>query len=122
MFFAVWQISTLPGPSIMSLAGWASWFEANLCDDAVDACETVPDIALPMCAGKDECRPAILVPLSDGTWAVFGADNGAITVVSLGREDDFPATLRYGGGVQLLKSILTTMDVWTPEPGQIPGS
>lgn len=25
-----------------------------------------------------------------------------------------------GGGVQLLKSILTTMDVWTPEPGRIP--
>ena len=57
----------------------------------------------------------------EGTLAVFAdAETGLVTVVSLGRPDGFPAAARYGGAVQLLKSILTTMDVWTPEPGQIP--
>ena len=44
-----------------------------------------------------------------------------VTIVMVGRPDMYPTVLRYGGSVQLLKSILTTMDVWTPKPGQTPG-
>jgi hypothetical protein len=61
------------------------------------------------------------VPGPDGISAYFvDPETGGVTVVALGRHDDFPATARYGGGLQLVKSILTTMDVWPPEPGQIP--
>ncbi len=37
-----------------------------------------------------------------------------VQVVVVAREDGFPSAARYGGSVELLKSILTTMDVWTP--------
>ena len=90
-------------------------------DDQIDACETVSDVAVPMCVGRVACLPAVLVPLSDSTQAVIAdSETGLVTVLSLARPDSFPAAARYGGSVQLLKSILTTMDVWTPEPGQIP--
>ena len=74
-----------------------------------------------MCVGKTACLPAILVSIRGvckppsqmprPAWSPSSC-SGAVT--------DFPATARYGGGVQLVKSILTTMDVWTPEPGQVP--
>jgi hypothetical protein len=74
-----------------------------------------------MCLGKTACLPAILVPMAAGFVAVFpDAETGLVTVVELGRNDTFSATTRYGGGEHLVESILTTMDVWTPEPGQIP--
>jgi hypothetical protein len=106
---------------ITSREGLAAWAEANFCDEAIDACETVPDVAMPMCAGKVACLPAVLVPLSDSTTAfIADTENGLVTIVSIFRPDGFPGAAQYGGSVQLLKSILTTMDVWTPEPGQIP--
>ena len=118
---AVWQRPAGSGADITSRQGLAAWFEEQLCDDQVDACETVSDIAVPMCVGQAACLPAVLVPFSDSTQAVFAdAETGLVTVVSLARPDGFPAAARYGGAVQLLKSILTTMDVWTPEPGQVP--
>ena len=116
----VWRQPVGTGDDITSREGLAAWFEAHRCDDQVDACETVSDIAVPMCVGHVACLPAVLMPLSDSTQAVF-ADPGSdlITIVSLGRPDDFPAAARYGGAVRLLESILATMDVWPPEPGQI---
>jgi hypothetical protein len=118
--FGVLQVPAGPGVDVASREGLAAWAAANACNDAIDDCETVPDVALPMCLGRAACQPAILVPLSDGTTALFAnSDTGLLTVVSIFREDDFPAAARYGGSVQLLKSILATMDVWTPEPGQI---
>jgi len=117
----VWQRSAGSGADITAPNGLSAWFKANICDDKVDACETVSDVAVPMCLGKVACLPAVLVPLSDSTQAVFAdPKTGRVTVVSLGRPDDFPAAARYGGTVQLLKSILTTMDVWTPGSGQVP--
>ena len=119
----VYQRPAGSGADITSREGLAAWVEANECNDQLEACETVPDLAVPMCVGKTACLPAILVPFAEGTLAVFAdAETGLVTVVSLGRPDGFPAAARYGGAVQLLKSILTTMDVWTPEPGQIPSS
>ena len=117
----VWQQPAGTGADITSREGLAAWAKAHVCDKAVDACKTVPDVAIPMCLGKVACLPALVVPLSDSTTAVFAdAETRLVTVVSLGQPDGFPAAARYGGAVQLIKSILTTMDVWTPEPGQIP--
>ena len=119
--FAVWQQTAGSGDDLESREGLAAWFATNRCDEAVDACETVSDVALPMCLGQLACLPAVLVPLSDSTGAVFAdTEAGLVTIVSLGRPDGFEGAARYGGSVQLLKSILTTMDVYTPEPGQIP--
>jgi hypothetical protein len=115
----VWQMSG-SGADVTSRDGLSAWLAAHTCDDKIDACETVSDVAVPMCLGESACLPAVLVPLSDSTQAAFAdPKTGLVTIVSLGRPDSFPAAARYGGGVQLLKSILTTMDVWPPEPGQI---
>jgi hypothetical protein len=120
---AVRQRAAGPGADSTSREGLAAWFEANQCNEQIDACKTVSDLAVPMCVGKVDCLPAVLVPLSDSTQAVFAdPETDLVTVVSIGRPDDFPAAARYGGAVQLLKSILTQMDVWTPEPGQISAS
>jgi hypothetical protein len=112
---AVRQRAAGTGADIASREGLAAWFEANQCNDEIDACESVSDLAVPMCVGKAACLPAVLMPLSDSTQALFAdPETDLVTVVSLGRPDDFPAAARYGGTVQLLKSILTTMDVWDP--------
>jgi len=108
--FGVWQQPAGSDADITSREGLAAWVATNGMSEA----------GMPMCLGKTACLPAILVPGSDGIAAYFAdAETGFVTIVSLGRHDSFFANARYGGGVQLLKSILTTMDVWTPEPGQI---
>ena len=123
----VWRRPAGSGADITSHNGLAAWVQANQCDDTVNACATVPVVAVPMCAGRTACLPAIVVPLS-GNELDFGnvravvadPESGMVTVLSLGRPDDWQGVAKYGGGVQLLQSILTTMDVWPPEPGQIP--
>jgi hypothetical protein len=120
--FLVWQQPAGSGADVTTHAGLTAWQQANLCDAEVEPCEPAPDAAVPMCFGRADCRPAVIVPSSDGTQAVFAdPGTGLVTIVSLGRPDGFPAAARYGGGIQLLKSILTTLDVWTPEAGQVPG-
>ena len=120
--FSVWRQPAGSGDDITSRQGLAVWLQANeWCDSQSVGCETVPDVAVPMCAGIATCGPAILAPLPEGILAAIAdVETRTVTVVALGRHDDFSATARYGGGVQLLKSILTTLDVWTPAPGQIP--
>ena len=123
MIFSVWQQPAGSGADIATREGLAVWLGANeWCDTQSAGCDTVPEVALPMCAGRAACGPAILAPLPEGiVAAIADVATNTVTVVALGRHDDFPAAARYGGGVQLLKSILTTMDVWTPAPGQVPG-
>ncbi len=117
----VYKMKAGSGADISSQEGLAAWAEADLCDRQATDCETVSDVAEPMCVGRVACGPAVLVSLPDGITAFLAdSETGMVTVVEIGRQDDFPAAARYGGAVQLLKSILTTMDVWTPEPGQIP--
>jgi len=77
-------------------------------------------------AAGGSCRSAILVPAAGQQYAFFvdfpdamlTGDPVDVRVVILARENGFPSAARYGGSVELLKSILTTMDVWTP--GQQP--
>jgi hypothetical protein len=120
----VYQRPAGSGEDITSREGLAAWVQANLCGesdpghDPAQACEYVVE---PMCIGRTACLPAILVSDPGSVVAIIpNAETGLVTIVQLGRGPDFPATAGYGGGVQLVKSILTTMDVWTPEPGQLP--
>ena len=79
-------------------------------------------------AGGASCRGAILVPTAeaqyafvmDWTSAMFTNLPDLIRVVVVAREDSFPSAGRYGGSVELLKAMLTTMDVWGPGLEQRP--
>lgn len=108
------------------LKAWAQDF----CDKVGEtSCEGFAQRAVPMChnAGGDSCRPAILVPTADQqyaffvdwTSAMFTGSPDLVRVVVVAREDGFPSAARYGGSVQLLKAILTTMDVWAPGQAQL---
>jgi len=111
-------VSAGSGADLTSHDGLAEWVAAN---------DREPHGIIPLCVDKAACAPAILLAGSDtnpdDTIPAYIADPdaGTVTIVLLGRSDDHPTTARYGGGIQLLRSILTTFDVWTPEPGQIPG-
>ena len=121
--FMVWRQAAGSGADVTSREGLAAWAAANWCGFVEAPCDLadVADVDLPMCLGRVACRPAVLLPLAENVGAFFAdPGTGLVTVVSLLRHDTFPAAARYGGGVQLLKSILTTFDVWTPEPGQLP--
>jgi len=105
---------------------WAQTF----CNDVLhaSACEDFTQDAQPMChLLGEECDAgdgAILVPTAGAqygffrTWQSEMFDSSTVRVVVIAREDGFPSAARYGGSVQLLKSILAAMNVWTP--GQVP--
>jgi hypothetical protein len=124
----VWQVPAGDGADLGSVEGWKAWAGA-FCDAAgASACAEFTQRSAPMCqdAGGDACRPAILVPTAEGQYGFF-LDWGSsmltsvpdrVTVVLVPREDGFPSAARYGGSVELLRAILTTMDIWTP--GQQP--
>ena len=96
----------------------------KFCDEVVrSSCETFTQRAAPLDfnnGNRGGC--AILVPTADQQYA-FLSDRSScliteatswITVVVVAREEDFPSAVRYGGSVELLKSIITTMNVWRP--------
>jgi hypothetical protein len=115
---AVFQVTAEPGADIGSREGLG----AIVCELDAIACQPIEEAAEPMCLGRDACLPAAVVPLPEGVVAYFAdAETRKLTVVTIGQPDDYPPAAQYGGSVQLLKSILTTMDAWTPQPGQIPG-
>ena len=120
IFFDVKQNTAGSDADVTTPEGLAAWFDENGCDDSMHPCDHVPDQVLPMCFGKDACDPALLMPSTYLVQAVFAKpETRTVTMVALpvGRPGYSPAAaLRYGGGAQLLKSILTTFDVWEPEP------
>jgi hypothetical protein len=114
-----------------SLGDWKVWAQQFCSDVGASSCDGFPQQAMRMCQneGGGTCRSAILVPTADAQYAFFvdwpsamivGADPDQIRIVVVAREDGFPPAARYGGSVELLRSILTTMNVWTP--GQQPAS
>jgi hypothetical protein len=110
-----------------SIDGFKAWAQ-SFCENALSTdCATFTDAAVPMCDNAkviegtdDSCKAAILVPTADWQFAFFqdrtsewvGRDG--VHVVAVARGEHFPFATPYGGSVQLLKSILTTLDVWTP--------
>lgn len=97
---------------------------AKFCFEVVaSSCETFPQRAVPLefaNGGDDGC--ALLVPTPGRQYAFLShvsscqvtESTSSITIVVVTREDDFPSAARYGGSVELLKSIVATMKVWTP--------
>jgi hypothetical protein len=116
--------------TVAGLKAWANAFCAATPStrEAGASCVDFSRDAIPLCyaAGGDPCRAAILVPAAGGPEAYFEDWMSTVLaptmvrVVQIGRPDSFAAGARYGGTVQLLKSILTTMDVHLPEAGQSP--
>ena len=107
--------------------GLKVWAEAHCNRARLGACDTYADRVEVMCldAGGDPCRPAILVrsvgtnPEDEGEYAFFGdwarAEAGSapamVTVLGVGRGDAYPAAAPFGGAVQLLRTMLSTMGV-----------
>ena len=126
-----WDVPAAAGVDVESLEGLKAW-ATTFCADAIStvlvasSCDGFAKAATPMClnAGGDTCRDAILVSTADMQYAFFvdfayaTLSDNRVRVVVVARPDDFPPAAKYGGSVALLKSILTTMDVWTP--GQQP--
>jgi hypothetical protein len=119
--FSVWQMQATLGMDLDSWEGLEA-FAQSFCNDIGDVpCDGIPERAQPMCVERRDCHAGLLVPFTDDQFAFFGdLETDVLTVVVVWRPDVHPSTVRYGGSVELLKSILTTMDVWTPEPGQVP--
>lgn len=109
---------------IDSVEGLTAWAE-SFCND-VDAlsCPEFAGQAAPMCANESgDCKPAIIVPTSTIQYAFvpnwetlefFGREYAKIRIVVVAREDAFAPAARYGGSMELLKAVLTTMSVWGP--------
>jgi hypothetical protein len=118
------------GPDLESVDGLKAWAHQFCLDVVAASCEGFTQQAVPMClnAGGHSCRGALLVPTAEAQYAFIMDWSSAILtglpdlvrVVVVAREDGHPSAARYGGSVELLRSILTTMDVWTP--GQQPSS
>lgn len=124
LFF--WVVPAGEGADIESVEGLTAWAE-SFCND-VDglSCEEFRKQAARMCDEETQardCKPAILVPTTTvqyafvpnwGTLEFFGLEFAEVRVVVVARDDSFPPAGRYGGSVELLKSVLTTMHVWGP--------
>ena len=126
----VWDSPARAGADLTSVAGLKAWAQGfctaapGMHDAGVSTCKASTQQATPMClvVGTDTCRAAILVAHSGGPEAYFAEGiPDLVRVVSIGRPDGFAAAARYGGTVQLLKSLLTRMGVVTPQAGQVPG-
>jgi hypothetical protein len=126
----VWEMPAGDGADVESVAGLKAWAEAFCNEVGETSCPAFTQRAEAMClnAGDDPCRSALLVPTDGAQYAFFvnwntailTSDPDRVRVVQVAREDGFPSAARYGGSVELLRSILTQMDVWTP--GQGPAS
>ena len=82
-------------------------------------CTRIPERAVQMCREQADCHPAIIVPFNQAVMAFFGAtEDGHVNVVAVWQGDTAPEVAEYGGSIELLKTILSSMNVWTPQPGQ----
>ena len=117
-------VSQVRAPTGADLASWEGLHAVHreLCDEpTIPACPA-DYTPTPMCVGAD-CAPAIIALNGEDPMpvALIGdPEKGIVTVIWMGRADSFPAAGRYGGTVQLLKSIMTQLDVREPQPGETP--
>ena len=121
----VMEVFQVPVPTGADLETWEGLHAVHreLCDEStIGGCPT-DDTPVPMCVGEQDCAPAIIALIEDDPfpWAFIGdPEKGIVTVIQIGRTDSFPAAERYGGTVQLLKSVLSQLDVREPQPGETP--
>jgi hypothetical protein len=116
------------GTDIESVEGLKAFAQTYCTDMKFKSCGTFTDRTVPLCvdAGGVSCRPGILVrsagtnPEDEGEYAFFpdwrtGTQPDNIVVFGVGRGDAYAGAVQYGGAVELLRSVLSTMGV-TPAP------
>jgi hypothetical protein len=123
-----WEMPAGEGIDLDSVVALTAWARSFCRDVEAFACGEFTDRAVPMClnAGGASCRAALLVPTDRAQYAffmdwpsvMFTDAPDMVNVIVVAREDTFPSAVRYGGSVELLKSILAKMDVQTPRPGE----
>lgn len=122
----VWQ---MPAPEGADLSSWDGLQTAYLerCAEGVLTGATSCDVAsepVPLCLGTEDCQPAMILVLGTTEASPDGffgdPEAGTITAFSMGRPDTFAASSRYGGTIELLKSILGEVGVREPAPGETP--
>ena len=117
--FSAWQVpheADIDLESRQDLLAFAETF----CGATEDApCTGIPERAIQMCRERRDCHPALIVPFEDDVLAFFGGtEDDSVNVVAVWWGDSAPEVAEYGGSIALLKSILASMNVWTPGPGQ----
>jgi hypothetical protein len=118
----------VPAPTGADLESWEGLdaVHQELCDEPTMAGTVICPADYtpsPACVGEQDCAPAVIHLGGDDPFpgALIGdPENGIVTVIQMGRVDSFPGAERYGGTVQLLKSVLTQLDVRDPQPGETP--
>ena len=115
----------VPAPAGADLESWEGLHAVHreLCDEPTIPGCPADYTPVPMCVGGQDCAPAIIALNSEDPFpvALIGdPEKGIITVIWIARVDSFPGAERYGGTVQLLKSVLTQLDVRDPQPGETP--
>ena len=119
------QAAQMPAPNGADLESWEGLHAVHreLCNEpSIPGC-SADYTPTQLCVGEQDCAPAIIALNNEdiGPVALIGdAEKGVVTVIWVARVDNFPAARRYGGTVQLLKSVLTQLDVRDPQPGETP--
>ncbi len=96
-------------------------FAQRFCAESDNApCTGIPDRAIQMCKERADCHPAVIVPFDNEVLAFFGGtEDGHVNVVAVWWGDSAPEVAEYGGSIELLKTIVASMNVWPAAPGQI---
>ena len=121
----VMLVAQVPAPAGADLESWDGLHAVHreLCDEPTIPGCPADYTPTSLCSGQQDCAPAILALNGDDPMpvALIGdPEKGIVTVIWIGRVDSFPTAAKYGGTVQLLKSVLTQMDVRDPQPGETP--
>lgn len=98
--------------------GLVAWAQAFCDDDGNAWCSEVPERAQVICIKPQNSdgtcpRRALLLPTANVQYAFtpesFTSGVSRVIVVIVGRPDDFVSTRQYGGSVQLLRAVMTTI-------------
>ena len=120
------QIPAPAGADLESWDGLQAALKAMCAKPGEFAYEPCPrdEPLIRLCGGSEGCQAVLLARAADveaSPRAVFGDPaTGIVTLLSIGRPDDYPAAARYGGTVKLLQSVLSQMGVREAQPGETP--
>ncbi len=109
-----WSIPLQDGESVATSAELEDWV-AGYCDRMGNTpCDRIAGRAVPMCLGVT-CAPVLIVPFESDVQAFFLDADGDMAVVAVWRPDLHPTTVPFGGGIQMLQTILAPMGIGPPE-------
>ncbi len=117
--FSAWQVPHEADINLDSRRDLMEFAETFCLASSNAPCTDIPERAVQMCKERADCHPAVIVPFDQDVLAFFGGtENDTVSVVAVWWGDSAPEVAEYGGSIELLKTILTSMNVWTPQPGQ----